>query len=123
MKTKNKKQLLLDALYKANLIKEAKASIALDDCTQCGTIEPLIDSKCITHNTVEPTKVDSIKYTKGCGKPEINSKTGNVSICCGDTLDERTNPETGETEFLNYYCADCKAKRDALSTDCVEKSK
>lgn len=48
----------------------------------------------------------------GCGKPEINSKTGNVSINCGDTLDERINPETGETEFLNYYCQECKDKFD-----------
>jgi hypothetical protein len=48
----------------------------------------------------------------GCGKPEINSKTGNVSICCGDTLDERINPETGQIEFLCYYCQECKDKYD-----------
>jgi len=51
---------------------------------------------------------------RGCGKPEINSKTGNISICCGDTLDERTNPETGQIEFLCYYCQECKEKYDNL---------
>jgi hypothetical protein len=51
-------------------------------------------------------------FKRGCGKPEINSKTGNVSINCGDTLDEKINSETGETEFLCYYCQECKDKFD-----------
>ena len=40
MKTKEKQNIPIEALNKAMLIKEAIASIALDDCTQCGTIEP-----------------------------------------------------------------------------------
>ena len=47
---------------------------------------------------------------KGCGKAEINSKTGNVSIYCGDALDEQYDRETGEMRFLNYLCSDCKSK-------------
>lgn len=39
---------------------------------------------------------------KGCGKPEYSKKTGNITINCGDELDE------GKP----YLCPDCKKKFD-----------
>jgi hypothetical protein len=49
---------------------------------------------------------------KGCGKPVLDM-TGEISIFCGDSLDEKTDKD-GRTLFLIGRCQTCQTKLETL---------
>jgi hypothetical protein len=49
---------------------------------------------------------------KGCGKPVLDI-TGEISIFCGDSLDEKTDKD-GRTLFLIGRCQTCQTKLETL---------
>lgn len=64
----------VDALTKASMLKEAKASCELDGCTQCGTINPVNEMSCTHFNKnkcneeyiYDISKTESLSLCKEC---------------------------------------------------------